>query len=666
MNIIKKILIANRGEIAVRVMKTAKKLGIKTVAVYSEIDKDSLHVSYADDAHCIGESELSDTYLNIEKIIGIAKKTNCDAIHPGYGFMAENSQFVNACNDSGIIFIGPNTNSMKVMGNKIEAREFVKKLNIPMTEGVTGNIKSLLEASKNIPFPLLLKAAAGGGGKGMRIVYKQEELAEAIEATSREAKSYFGDETVYIEKYIQNPRHIEVQILGDNFGNVIHLFERECSVQRRYQKIIEESPSPTLTPELRIKMGEAAVRIGKEINYNNAGTIEFLVDENLNFYFLEMNTRIQVEHPVTEMVTGIDIVEEQIHIAAGNQLRFKQEDIKQTGHSIECRIYAEDPLNNFQPSPGKMLLFKEPEISNIRIDTGITKDTEIKSSFDPMICKLIVFSNTREEAIEKMQNALYEFVIHGIKTNISYLIALLKNETFIKNKISTKFCDEFTPQILDNLNNEKQNIPIFIPVIAYSLFSLNNKSVQERIHYKNIWNTIGYWRDLMNIRIVLSEKEYVVGIESIKNNEYHIDLSGVKYLVVFKSIKNKKIELFINDILFTAYISEDLKCNASLSYSGFIFNLNRKDILHKDTATFRIEDYIETTNNVNSPMPGKVIKINVNEGDNVKKGDILMIIEAMKMENRICCTKESAIIESVNVKISQMVDTTTALLTFKD
>lgn len=669
MNIINKILIANRGEIAVRVMKTARKLGIKTVAVYSEIDKDSLHVSFADESHCIGESELSDTYLNIEKIIEIAKKSNCDAIHPGYGFMAENSRFVDACNEAGIIFIGPTTNSMKVMGNKIEAREFVSKLDIPMTKGVTGNKETLLEASKSIAFPLLLKAAAGGGGKGMRIVYNKADLAEAIEATSREAKSYFGDETVYIEKYIQNPRHIEVQILGDNFGNVIHLFERECSIQRRYQKIIEESPSPTLTPELRIKMGEAAVRIGKAINYNNAGTIEFLVDENLNFYFLEMNTRIQVEHPVTEMVCNIDIVEEQIHIASGLPLRFKQENIKQNGHAIECRIYAEDPANNFQPSPGKMLLFKEPEMNDIRIDTGITKDTEIKSSFDPMICKLIVWSNTREDTANKMLHALNEFVIHGINTNISYLMALLQNEAYVQNKISTKFCDEFTPQIIENLNAEKAKIPIFIPLISFALYSLNNKSIQERIHFTdeyNIWNSIGYWRDLMKLRISISDSEYILEIDSIKGNEYQISLCGEKYNVSFKSIENNKIELIINDFFYTAYISEDLKCNASLSYSGFIFSLSRKDILHKDNSAFRIEDYIEASNNVNSPMPGRVIKINVSEGDVVKKGDVLLIIEAMKMENKIVCAKDSAIIESVNVKTAQMVDTTTALLTFKE
>ncbi len=669
MNIFNKILIANRGEIAVRVMKTAKKLGIKTVAVYSEIDKDSLHVAFADEAHCIGISELSETYLNIQKIIAIAKQSNCDAIHPGYGFMAENSKFVDACNDAGIIFIGPTTHSMKVMGNKIEAREFVRKLNIPMTQGVTGNKETLLNAGKNIAYPLLLKAAAGGGGKGMRIVYNENELSEAIDATAREAKSYFGDETVYIEKYIQQPRHIEIQILGDHFGNVIHLFERECSIQRRYQKIIEESPSPTLTPELRLKMGEAAVRIGKAIAYNNAGTIEFLVDEDLNFYFLEMNTRIQVEHPVTEMVCGIDIVEEQIYIASGNPLRLQQSDIEQKGHAIECRIYAEDPSNNFQPSPGKMLLFKEPAIADIRIDTGITKDTEIKSSFDPMICKLIVWSNRREEATKKMLNALNEFIVHGIHTNITYLSALLQNKAFIQNNISTNFCDDFTPQIIEKLHTEKEHIAVYIPLIAYTLYSLNNTTIQDSSHFsdkQSIWNTIGYWRDLMKINIYLSDVEYTISIDSIKKKEYQLDISGTNYNARLKTIDDHKIEFFINDIFFTAFISEDLKNNAFLSYNGIIFNLIRKDILHKDTATFRLEDYMEVENNINSPMPGKVIKINVKAGDAVKRGDILLIIEAMKMENRITCSKEHAIIASVNVKAGQMIDTTTALLIFKD
>ncbi len=668
MKLFKKILVANRGEIAVRVMRTAKKLGILTVAVYSEVDKESLHVSYADEAFCIGEVELSDTYLNISKIIEVAKQTGCDAIHPGYGFMAENSKFVTECNNAGITFIGPNTESMRIMGNKIEARNFVKKLNVPLTEGVTGTIENLISAAKKIEFPILIKAAAGGGGKGMRIVYKESELADAIESTSREAKSYFGDDAVYIEKFIEEPRHIEIQLLGDNFGNVIHLFERECSIQRRYQKIIEESPSPTITPEVRNKMGEAAVTIGKAIGYNSAGTIEFLVDKNLNFYFLEMNTRIQVEHPVTEMVTGIDIVEEQFYIAAGNQLRIKQQNVKQTGHSIECRIYAEDPSNNFLPSPGNMCFYKTPNISNIRIETGISKSTEIKSFFDPMICKLIVWENNRESATQKMINALNDFIIHGINTNISYLIALLNNESFINNLINTKYCDTHTPQIIENINSNKSKISEYIPLIAYCLYTLKNKNIQERKHYSdehNIWNIIGYWREVMKLKIMFLEKEYQIDIKLKNNSKFEFEINSQIFNSEIIENSDGKFKFSINSNIYSTYISENLKGNAFVSYSGHIFNLLRKDVLKKDNSTFRLEDFVEDTNVVTSPMPGKVIKINAIEGNEYKKGEVLIIIEAMKMENRIFATKNCEI-DKVNVKVGEMVESSTTLISLVD
>lgn len=664
MKLFKKILIANRGEIAVRIMKTAKKLKIATVAIYSEVDADSLHVSFADESHCLGKVELSDTYLNIPKIIEIAVKTGCDAVHPGYGFMAENSQFILACEKVGIVFIGPNTNSMKVMGNKIEAREFVKKVGVPMTEGVTGTVETLLKAGENIKFPLLVKAASGGGGKGMRIVNNDKELAEAVEATSREAKSYFGDETVYIEKFIVEPRHIEIQILGDKYGNVIHLFERECSIQRRYQKIIEESPSPTLTDIVRQKMGEAAVKIGEAIGYDNAGTIEFLVDKDLNFYFLEMNTRIQVEHPITELVTGFDIVEEQLYIAAGNPLRMKQNDVKQFGHAIECRIYAEDPSNNFLPSPGKMQLFIEPAVHSVRIDSGITKETEIKSFFDPMICKVVVWEKDREEATKKMLLALDDFIIHGINTNIAYLIALLKNKAFIENKISTKFCDDYTKQIVEEINIEKDKIPHFIPIIAYTLFTINNENIQERRHYSdehNVWNIIGYWRDYMNLKLLFNASELHIIIDKVKDNKYELILEDKKYFAEIKTFSEGKMEIFIDDIYYLIYISEDEKGNGSLSYQGHLFNISRKDTLCKDNAVFRMEDFVEDTNSITSPMPGKVIKINVSEGDVVKKGDVVMIIEAMKMENRINAPKDCTI-QKINVKTGEMVESSTTLI----
>ncbi len=354
------------------------------------------------------------------------------------------------------------------MGNKVESRAFVKKIGIPMTEGITGDIKTLQKKAGEIPLPILVKAAAGGGGKGMRIVRDLKDLPEIIESTSREAKSYFGDETVFIEKYVEEPRHIEIQVIGDNFGNAVHLFERECSIQRRYQKIIEESPSPTLTPKVREKMGAAAVKIAKEIGYNNAGTVEFLVDKDLNFYFLEMNTRVQVEHPVTEMVTGVDIVREQILIAAGNKLSLKQEELSQTGHAIECRIYAEDPSNNFLPSPGEMVLYIEPEGENIRIDTGIYEATTIHSFYDPMICKMIIWGESREIARERSIRALREYTVHGIKTNITYLVQVLQNQAYIKNKISTKYCDEHTENLVALIEKEKSKTPDYLPALAYS------------------------------------------------------------------------------------------------------------------------------------------------------------------------------------------------------
>lgn len=653
-----KILIANRGEIAVRIMKTAKKLGIATVAVYSEVDKDSMHVSFADEAWCIGVQELGETYLNIGKIISVALKTGCDAIHPGYGFMSENSLFVKECDKAGLVFIGPNTNAMKIMGNKIEARNFVKSLNIPLTQGITGNAKTLLSAGKTILFPLLVKAAAGGGGKGMRIVQNPEELKEAIEATSREAKSYFGDDTVYVEKFIEDPRHIEVQILGDNYGNVVHLFERECSIQRRYQKIIEESPSPTLTPEVRLKMGQAAVDIGKAIKYNNAGTIEFLVDKDLNFYFLEMNTRIQVEHPVTEMVTGIDIVEEQIFIAAGNKLRLKQENIRQNGHSIECRIYAEDPANGFLPSPGKMYLYKEPS-GDLRIETAITAGTEIKSFFDPMICKLVVWDKNRDAAAKKMSAALGNYIIHGIKTNITYLIALLKSQPYIKNKISTKYCDIYTNDIVESINKEAGKIHPSIPVISYLIYSLQNP--EKASNTINVWEEIGYWRDYMCLKISLNDKDYEAVIEKIINNEFVIQFEGKTYRSWLIQHEDGKYSFSIDGKNVTVYISEDNKGIGFLSYNGHIFSLMRKDVLAKDHSVFRMEDFVQDTNTLTSPMPGKVIKLNVSEGDMVKKGDLVMIIEAMKMENRIFAPKDCKI-KQINFKPGDMVETSSGLV----
>ncbi len=667
MNMIHKILIANRGEIAVRVIRTARKLGIKTVAIYSQVDADSLHVSMADEAWCIGEVELSDTYLNIPKIMEVAKKTGSDAIHPGYGFLAENPLFVAACVEAGIIFIGPRPEAMKIMGNKIEARAFVKKINIPMTDGVTGTKEELEKTAHKIGFPVLLKAAAGGGGKGMCIVYEEKELYNAIESTSRQAKAYFGDETVYIEKFIEEPRHIEVQILGDNFGNVVHLFERECSIQRRYQKIIEESPSPTLTPEVRKKMGDSAVAIGKAIGYNNAGTIEFLVDRDLNYYFLEMNTRIQVEHPVTEMVTGIDIVEEQIHVAAGNILRLKQEDIVQQGHAIECRIYAEDPSNNFQPSPGKMTFYKEPEQTGIRIDTGITANTEIKSSFDPMICKLVIWGKDRHEAGQTMLQALGDYIIHGINTNIAYLVKLLQSDAFITNTITTKFCDEHTASLTDAIRNDKKEISFYIPIIGYLMHTMkrNVKTDPGCCTAPNLWETTGYWRNQMSIRLQFEEEEVMVKIPRYSPNHCVFIIGDNQYHASPKGFATNHIDFTIDHNHYSAWVSEDKENQAYFSTGGHIFRMKRHDILAESVTASLYESSGHDSNHVFSPMPGKVIRVQVGEGDQVKKGDVLMIIEAMKMENLIVSPRD-AVVSAINVNVNDRVESTTVLVEFKD
>jgi len=670
MGTIQKILIANRGEIAVRVIKTARKMGIKTVAIYSNVDSDSLHVAMADEAWCIGEVELGDTYLNIQKIVDVAKQCGCEAIHPGYGFLAENPLFVEACDKAGIIFIGPRADAMRIMGNKIEARAFVKKTGIPMTDGATGTREELMHMARKIGFPVLLKAAAGGGGKGMRVVYHEGEIEEAIESTSRQAASYFGDETVYIEKFIEEPRHIEVQILGDNHGNVIHLFERECSIQRRYQKIIEESPSPTLTPEVREKMGAAAVAIGKAIRYNNAGTIEFLVDRHLNFYFLEMNTRIQVEHPVTEMVTGIDLVEQQILIAGGVHLGLKPEAVglkpEVNGHAIECRIYAEDPSNNFQPSPGRMILYKEPEVPGIRIDTGITAHTEIKSSFDPMICKLVVWGKDRQEARMNMLQALDDYIIHGIKTNITYLVKLLKSDAFISNAISTKFCDEHTSALTAEIQEEKTAVPSFVPVIGYLLYTLkrNLRTSPDCCQRVNLWETIGYWRNVMTIRMQFEHEELLVKIPGYDNQHYMFEIEGKQHHAAPLNISANKIEFSADHHNYAAWISEDTEFHASVTTCGHTFLLKRHDIL-ADSLVASVSDNQGNSNHVVSPMPGKVIRVLVKEGDSVKKGETLLIIEAMKMENLIVAPRD-AVVQAIHVAVNDRVESSKALLQFAE
>ncbi|MBI4721633.1 MAG: acetyl-CoA carboxylase biotin carboxylase subunit [Candidatus Stahlbacteria bacterium] len=489
---IKKVLIANRGEIAIRIMRTAKELGIKSVAVYSDADRKSLHLQFADELIWIGESAALTSYLNIAKLIEVAKNAGCDAIHPGYGFLAENTEFDRRCEEAGIIFVGPNSKALALVGDKVASRETVRKVSGPIIPGmhkIGGKIEEFKEMASRVGYPVIIKASMGGGGKGMRVVKDDKELESAVIISRREAKSAFGDESVYLEKYIENPRHIEFQVLADNYGNVVHLFERECSIQRRHQKIIEETPSAALTPEIREEMGEVAKNIIKACGYTNAGTVEFLLDKDKNFYFMEVNARIQVEHPVTELTTGIDLVRQQFLIAAGEKLGFKQEEVQQQGHAIEARIYAEDPGNNFLPSPGKILFVNEPQGPGIRVDSGIYSDWEVPTFYDPILSKLIVWGETREVARKRIIGALKKYAILGIRTSIDYLIAIMEHPKFIDAELSTNF-------ISANMSDWKPNMAkLDIALIAASL-SRDKHTPQTVVNggpQTTPWQEIGKW-----------------------------------------------------------------------------------------------------------------------------------------------------------------------------
>ncbi|MEC5422573.1 acetyl-CoA carboxylase biotin carboxylase subunit [Virgibacillus sp. C22-A2] len=450
---IKKVLIANRGEIAARIIRTCKRLGIITVAVYSEADQKAPYVSLADESYLIGPPRVNDSYLNTEKIFSVAKEAGADAIHPGYGFLSENDQFVEKCDQEGIIFIGPSSKVMKQMGSKIEARIAMQKAGIPVVPGTDVAISSIEEAieiAHGISYPVMLKASAGGGGIGMQVVSSDEELSKAFESNSKRALTFFGDGSMFMEKKLENARHIEIQLLADHHGNVVHLFERDCSIQRRNQKVVEEAPSTFISQQTRDAMGKASVKAAKALGYTNAGTIEFLVDEDENFYFLEMNTRIQVEHPVTEEITGLDIVEEQLKIANGKKLEITQENLAINGHAIEVRIYAEDPVTFF-PSPGHITTFVMPEGEHIRNETAVTGGFDVTPYYDPMIGKLIVKGTTRNEAISLLKDALLMYKVEGIKTNIPMLLKVVDNEQFKKGNISTAFVEEhYLPEMKTN------------------------------------------------------------------------------------------------------------------------------------------------------------------------------------------------------------------------
>jgi propionyl-CoA carboxylase alpha chain len=491
---IKKVLIANRGEIALRVIHTCKELGIETVAVYSRPDAHSPHVLHADESVFIGEAASSESYLVIDKIIDAAQKTGADAIHPGYGFLSENAAFAERCKKEKIIFIGPEPKAISLMGDKTEARELMSQHNVPTPPGLKSELKDIEEARKvanEIGYPILVKAAAGGGGKGMRIVHKKEEFEASIKGAKSEAKNAFGDDRIYIEKYLEEPRHVEFQIMADTHGNVLHVFDRECSVQRRHQKVIEEAPCALLTDELRAEMAEAAIKAAKACDYVGAGTIEFLVDKHMNFYFLEMNTRLQVEHPVTEMISGVDLVALQILVAEGKELPFKQEDLKINGHAIECRIYAEDPADNFLPSTGLLKKHRVPTGSGIRVDAGVEEGQQITINYDPMISKLSVHGPDRDTARKRMLRALDEYEISGCKTTIPFCEFTLNHPAFISAKYDTHFVpDHFTPELMQDRSGDEE-----VAALAASLLKgLNNKASNTVVSSNGISESM-WWKN---------------------------------------------------------------------------------------------------------------------------------------------------------------------------
>ncbi len=638
-----KILIANRGEIACRIIKTAKKMGIKTVAIHSEVDINSTHVMLADESLNIGGSISKESYLDINKIIEAIKKTNADAVHPGYGFLSENRIFAEEVENIGKTFIGPPFEAISIMGDKIQSKIIAKKANVSVIPGNLDTIKNLEDAkkeSKGIGFPVIIKASAGGGGKGMRVVYNENELEQACKSAISEAKSSFGDERVFIEKYIQNPRHIEIQILGDKFGNYIHLGERECSIQRRHQKVIEEAPSSFVDNKLREAMAEQSINLSKLVGYFSAGTVEFVVDNSKNFYFLEMNTRLQVEHPVTELITNLDIVELMIKIAANEKLSIKQSDISFKGTAIEARIYAEDSKRNFLPSIGRLTRYIEPVGKNIRLDSGVVEGSEISMYYDPMISKLCVHSETREKSLNLMTMALDRYLIKGVSTNKDFLSNIVQNKSFIKSEFSTNFISEFYP---DGYNSENKDNVMADEVILIATF----------VHYKYLLRAA-------------SISNQVKGFQRLIPNDWNVVTSNAthKTKISYNSY-NKSFEIFLNKKYFkvksdwsigfplvSALIENELlyfEVNRngpyySISHHGNKYNFIVLSNRHKELNALMLERKKKDTSKfLMSPMPGLLVSILVKEGQNVQAGEGLAIVEAMKMENILKAEKEGTV-----------------------
>lgn len=643
-----KILVANRGEIACRVIRTCKKMGIKTVAIHSDVDASSVHVKMADEAVCVGPAPTSKSYLNMDAIMEAIKKTRAQAVHPGYGFLSENKEFARCLAAEDVVFIGPDTHAIQAMGDKIESKLLAKKAEVNTIPGFDGVVKDAEEAvriAREIGYPVMIKASAGGGGKGMRIAWDDEETRDGFRLSSQEAASSFGDDRLLIEKFIDNPRHIEIQVLGDKHGNALWLNERECSIQRRNQKVVEEAPSIFLDAETRRAMGEQAVALARAVKYSSAGTVEFLVDSKKNFYFLEMNTRLQVEHPVTECITGLDLVQEMIRVAKGYPLRHKQADIRINGWAVECRVYAEDPYKSFGlPSIGRLSQYQEPlHLPGVRVDSGIQPGSDISIYYDPMISKLITYGSDRTEALKRMADALDNYVIRGVTHNIALLREVIINSRFVKGDISTKFLSDVYPDGFKGhmLTKSEKNQLLAIASSLFVAFQLRAQHFQENSRMPVIKPDIANWE----LSVKLHDKVHTV-VASNNGSVFSVEVDGSKLNVTSTwNLASPLLSVSVDGTQRTVQcLSREAGGNMSIQFLGTVYKVNILTRLAAELNKFMLEKVTEDTSSVlRSPMPGVVVAVSVKPGDAVAEGQEICVIEAMKMQNSMTAGKTGTV-----------------------
>jgi acetyl/propionyl-CoA carboxylase alpha subunit len=644
-----KILIANRGEIAVRIIRAAQKNGIRSVAVYAADDADSLHISLADEAVLLPGKTLAETYLNQDKLICIALEMKADAIHPGYGFLSENTGFAQKVADAGLVFVGPTPENIRLMGEKNRALAYVESLKIPILKSFRGSKDELLKHASDMEFPVMVKASGGGGGKGMLICQTEEELLPALQKAERQAVEYFGNGDLFVEKYLPRARHIEVQLMADNFGNVLHFFERECSVQRRFQKIIEEAPSPSVSAELREKLTSTAVLIARSMNYRNAGTIEFLLDENGKFYFLEMNTRIQVEHPVTEMITGTDLVSMQLAVAAGNPLAMKQEQIQIIGHAIEGRLCAEDAEHQFQPSAGKLDLFRTPEHKYLRVETFVHEGLTVSAGYDSLLAKIVVSGVSREEAISRFQDVLQEATLSGIKTNLPFLAELAGSETFRNNQVYTKYIDENLDEINRRIKERKKQIDqnkIAVAFVAHHFFKPEERAGNS------VWNQLGYWRQLSQIQVEIDQT--IIPVSFWIREKLKIEIQDKSFEVEVLNREQNLLELMLDGILERFHFVEKAT-ETMVHFQEFSFAARSNSVLSQvQIQTKKSGIYQNFQNLICADLFGKVLHLNATVGEAVSKGQTLLTLESMKTEIHVL-SPTKARIRKIHVRTGETV-----------